>query len=820
MAKTAYQPFGDTQATGPSGNLLHTSATPAAFGGQEAEALSKMGADLKSGANDLEKAALERMSYTNELYASDQSTVGMQRLASRWGEYGKLEGKSAHDALPTFQQDVERIYKETVDEAPNAAAKAMLAKSLRNNANWYTRTGENHATREFRTWADRSATSRAQEFGNQAFLANQDPVEMRRYLDQSDASLRKVYEDRGWDEEAIQSQTKQNRGRNLSNIVGALAVDDPVRAAGMFREYADQIDANSQRTISNTLKPYLQQTAAREIGDVAMGKGSAAQRKFGGQIDSEIEQSASAAGVDPTVLRTIVRLESGGDPKAQKGSYKGLGQMSDGLFQKYGGGDIFDAKDNLRATARKTADEIAEFRDKYGREPSATDIYLTHQQGAGGYGAHLARPDAKAWENMASTAEGRKKGEAWAKAAIWGNVPDDVKAKFGSVENVTSADFINVWRRKVEGIAGGPLPDRAEAVTRAKELAGGNPTIQDMAVNHVNRQYQQIEAENRVEAFKLGEQVKSDLASMSSTGQGVPGIDPNRVSAVLGPIAAQKWQAARSDAYVVHQATTDLYSLSEPQIQQRLASLQPPAGDAEFTRKQGVYDAVKERADALRKERNDDPASSVARDPAVQAATKGMDGAQPSAIAVANARMTAQEKAGIPEDNQSPITKAEAQALTVPLRRMLPGEERETLTAMAEDFKARFGEHADVAFAYALRINKVDKETAQIASRLVTKLGLGQVEPSVSAASAVQSEARMLDQRSDIGASERIMSIDPMSGVPMWAPEGKHAPEKGANVPAAAIKYLRDNPQSASSFDRQYGSGLAKKVLEKYPAAR
>ena len=52
---------------------------------------------------------------------------------------------------------------------------------------------------------------------------------------------------------------------------------------------------------------------------------------------------------------------------------------------------------------------------------------------------------------MAATAEGQQKGEGWARTAIWGNVPSDLKWQFVSVDNLTSAQFIEVWRRRVEG---------------------------------------------------------------------------------------------------------------------------------------------------------------------------------------------------------------------------------------------------------------------------------------------------------------------------------------------------------------------------------
>jgi hypothetical protein len=149
-------------------------------------------------------------------------------------------------------------------------------------------------------------------------------------------------------------------------------------------------------------------------------------------------------------MRRIAYIESSGDPKNITGSYKGLFQLSASEFQKYGDGDIFDPRDNARAAAFKLLDEVLGFIEQYGRKPTPTEIYLTHQQGVGGLANHLANPNGLAWQNMAATGEGRQKGEGWARRAIWGNVPSDVQWQFGSVDNLTSAQFIDIWSRRVE----------------------------------------------------------------------------------------------------------------------------------------------------------------------------------------------------------------------------------------------------------------------------------------------------------------------------------------------------------------------------------
>ena len=171
-----------------------------------------------------------------------------------------------------------------------------------------------------------------------------------------------------------------------------------------------------------------------------------------------IDKHARRVGIDPAWMRKIMRIESGGDPSQQTGSYKGLFQLSEKEFRRHGGsGSIFDPEQNTAAAANKLAQEKLNFKIKYDRDPTLKDIYMIHQQGEAGYAAHMANPDAPAWQNMLSTAEGKQKGAAWAKTAIWGNLSSEARAKYGSVENVTSADFTGEWGGKIEGTAQGSV---------------------------------------------------------------------------------------------------------------------------------------------------------------------------------------------------------------------------------------------------------------------------------------------------------------------------------------------------------------------------
>lgn len=175
-------------------------------------------------------------------------------------------------------------------------------------------------------------------------------------------------------------------------------------------------------------------------------------------VEEAINSAAQRNGLAPALLNTFAKIESSGNPNARTGSYNGLFQLSNNEFGKYGGGNIFNPADNANAAAQKLAGESASFKAKYGRDPSANDLYMIHQQGEGGYGAHVANPNAPAWQNMYSTAEGRQKGPGWAKQAIWGNVPSDVRSRYpGGVDSLTSQQFLDLWNDKVTRM-GGEMP--------------------------------------------------------------------------------------------------------------------------------------------------------------------------------------------------------------------------------------------------------------------------------------------------------------------------------------------------------------------------
>jgi hypothetical protein len=163
----------------------------------------------------------------------------------------------------------------------------------------------------------------------------------------------------------------------------------------------------------------------------------------------EVRRAAQAFGLDVTFMEAVTKIESDFDPKQRTGSYIGLFQLSKYEFDRYGSGEITDARDNAVAGAYKFAVAAIMFELQTHKKASPADLYLIHQQGTQGAAEHVAHPDRLAWESMCATDEGKVKGERWCKRAIWQNTLPEVKKVWGSVERLTSAAFVEMWRDRV-----------------------------------------------------------------------------------------------------------------------------------------------------------------------------------------------------------------------------------------------------------------------------------------------------------------------------------------------------------------------------------
>lgn len=156
-------------------------------------------------------------------------------------------------------------------------------------------------------------------------------------------------------------------------------------------------------------------------------------------VDGIITSTAEKYGIKPNDFRKLAQVESNFNPKAVSPTgAKGLTQFTSGTWKQYGnGGDPFDAAANTDAAARLWTDNANGLRQGLGREPTAGEVYLAHQQGLGGALALLKNPSAPV-----------------------GSVvnPKHVTVNGGNL-NMTAGEFANKWTSKFDNGAGVTPPD-------------------------------------------------------------------------------------------------------------------------------------------------------------------------------------------------------------------------------------------------------------------------------------------------------------------------------------------------------------------------
>lgn len=524
---------------------------------------------------------------------------------------------------------------------------------------------------------------------------------------------------------------------------------------------------------------------------------AAAPRKFSPAVDKAIQAAVQKYGVDQGLMTTFAAIESGGDPSEKTGSYKGLFQLSDDEFAKYGGkGNIFDVAANADAAAAKIKAESAEFQKKYGRAPTALDLYMVHQQGEAGYEAHMSSPEDPAWLNMAATGEGKKKGMKWAKAAIWGNIPDDVKSRFpDGVESVTSGQFVEIWREKVERFGGGqviPMPKAAKTFQGPYQLLSVNER-ESLVKTAQSKQRAGLEAERE----QLKRMLDDETTSLRETGVGVSGYDLERAKRVLEPNQINTHIIQRAKAVMEYEASHDLHEIDNNQLHRRLSDISPKAGEKNYDMKSDVHKKVEQKISHIVQERERDPARAVDRLPKMAELTKAAreNPDDPEAIqALVRARLDAQEKLNIPEGIRSPITLAEAKDIIAPTSKLDGKALKEAMPGIIAKIEERYGPYAAATGSRAIQMVVHNKELADEV--------WGHVSKSLKGMPIKSSSIRRLELLNEIAASERAFGPAEMTPFQQYGlTDAAPAPKKRGSEQSAEVFEQYGMPVKVQSVD-------------------
>ncbi|UIL29745.1 lytic transglycosylase domain-containing protein [Rhizobium leguminosarum] len=177
-------------------------------------------------------------------------------------------------------------------------------------------------------------------------------------------------------------------------------------------------------------------------------------------IRSIITDAANRYGINPQDALEMAQIESGLNPQAQNKSSTagGLFQFLDSTWAKYGkGASKYDPYANADAGMRLARDNINFLKKKLGREITGGEMYLAHQQGAGGALNLLANPN-----TMAVDLVGR--------AAVLGNAGQT---------GMTAAEFANLWINKIGSTKVGNGPGLVMPGSMANSQNPGDFSVHD-----------------------------------------------------------------------------------------------------------------------------------------------------------------------------------------------------------------------------------------------------------------------------------------------------------------------------------------------------
>lgn len=365
------------------------------------------------------------------------------------------------------------------------------------------------------------------------------------------------------------------------------------------------------------------------------------------------------------------------------------------------------------------------------------------------------------------------------------------------------------------------------------------PEAQSAAIAQVNRSYALRHSQQIKEKANFETKVKNATTEALNTGQ--PPTNPVPREDFIRQYGERDGQnhyndyAADIEFGVKYKGMQDM---PDSQMNTVVEQSMPAPGDPAYDHKFKNYQRLQKAAVALQKERREDPATAVSRISTVAAAYAqyaATGGKDPEAFQkVAQARLTAQEQMGIEPELRTPITKTEALRETMPLKTMLPdpASVQKTLREVGQKFNKMFGPEAERAFSYALRAQRIDAETAQVAATMVKKLGLGQGVTRADAAAI--DEAREADaaavavspSRAPVPTPEALVTTSRLQAI--GAPTVQAYTGRGTTIdrgiepsswpfpapPSQSVADLLTDNSLSKDFDAKYGAGMAKEIIE------
>lgn len=452
-----------------------------AFGGGIAQAGEELGKGLTIGAKFFGKVAADDASNQFQDFASkllhgdpNRMTKGPDGSDVPDGGYLSTKGRTALDKRPEVQKQIDDKIKELRGQLQTPEQQLEFDNFSRRYRTGVVERVGNHADRESSSWYASVNTATAKLAMDHISRNWDKPADVAAgAADLTDAYVKNA-QIKGGSELEIRQAINDARRDALSAQLDAMAVNDPARAMRVLDKNKD-IAGVKYDEMANKFRSRAEQQAGITAASEAIKRTYVPQGKT---VYTDVQLSTAGApyGISGSYLSRVHALE--GDGVSSTGA-KGPFQFIDSTAKKYGLTDPFNPEQAAAAAARLAADNRAQLGRDIGRAPTDAELYLAHQQGAGGAAALL--------ENPTMTAQ-----QALMTLPRYANDPNGAARAIrvnGGDPNAPAAAFTRMWTVKFNGAPGMVTAQRkASALQAVLENPDLSPQAQAHAISYVNQQ--------------------------------------------------------------------------------------------------------------------------------------------------------------------------------------------------------------------------------------------------------------------------------------------------------------------------------------------
>lgn len=451
-------------------------ADEAAFGGGIAQGGEKLGAGLTTAGKFFGKVVADSASNDFQDFATkllhgdpNKQIPGPDGQMVPDTGYMGLKGRAALDQRPAVQEALDNRIK----EIRATLATPEQQQEFENFSRRY-RTGTiekvgSHADAQASTWYAGVNTASAKLAMDHIANNFENPKEVAAGAADLTAAYVRNAQIQGATPDSPQFKEAMAAARRdaLQAQLNAMAVKDPSRALAILDKNKD-IAGVTYDNLANSFRTRAETQRGIDKGTQAIQKTYITQPGAPSYQNVSLTEAGAPYGISGSYLQRVQQIETGGNPdQTSKTGAQGPFQFVPGTARQYGLKDPFNYSQAADAAARLAADNKAALTGRLGRPPTDAELYLAHQQGAGGAALLLAHPEARA-------------GDLVGDKAIRVN---------GGDPNAPASAFTSMWTAKFAGAPGmANASRRAAALQFVLDDPDINPQERAHAISYVNQQ--------------------------------------------------------------------------------------------------------------------------------------------------------------------------------------------------------------------------------------------------------------------------------------------------------------------------------------------